>query len=624
MSVEMKHAKNTNSAQPVVISYLRFSRPEQLKGDSIRRQLALGEEWAGRHKMKIADTFRDQGVSAFRGKNAEEGSLARLLGLIDSGSIPRGSVLLVEQLDRLSRNAVLEALELFLSIIRRGIKVVTLMDGQEYDKDSLSRNMMQLQYSIMMMSLAHEESAKKSERLSHAWNAKRSRIGDRILTRQMPAWLKEEGGKIIIDKEKATVIRQMVKLVMDGYGMTAITKKLNEEFDGLARVNYFQRSYVTKIAHNRALLGEFQPHKVTYEGGKRVRRPIGEPVIGYFPALIDEQTFYAMQQRLASRRRTGGRTGKFVNLFVGLIFDAKDRSPMQITDKGGGRRYVSSAAMLGRKGASPYVGVPVSVVERGILLQLHDMVLPKLGGDAGRDDLQVQVEAFDGRIAEVDKKIAATQEMMMADAAINTASVVSMLTKLDANKKRLVEQRDDLRRELASRSDADIDIAREQLAKVVTYYKRGQITLTEDERIGLRNVMKLVVERIDLDVKREPKGFTIVPTVTLKGGDVVKFSMFVIRQDRMLRNEKGHPIPGGAKGEPDFKIRLADFRWAVVSPIRPRNGTLNECSKGVPEITLVLGRGKPGSGDGVVGGCNKILPRIEVIPVKVKPARAPR
>src|SRR5438477_7370944 len=157
------------AAKPIVISYLRFSRPEQLKGDSIRRQLALGQEWAARHKMTIADSFRDQGISAFRGKNAAEGALARLLRHIDSGQIPAGSVLLVEQLDRLSRNALLEALELFLSIIRKGVRVVTLMDGQEYDRESLNRNMMQLQYSIMQMSLAHEESAKKSERLSHAW-----------------------------------------------------------------------------------------------------------------------------------------------------------------------------------------------------------------------------------------------------------------------------------------------------------------------------------------------------------------------------------------------------------------------------------------------------------------------
>src|SRR4051812_18193044 len=207
------------STKPVVISYLRFSRPEQLKGDSVRRQLALGEEWAAKHRMKIADTFRDLGISAFRGKNAAEGKLFELLRLADEGRIPRGSVLLIEQLDRLSRNALLEALELFLSIIRRGIKIVTLMDGMEYDRESLNRGMQQLMYSLMQMSLAHEESAKKSERLAHAWVGKRQKMKERPLTRQIPAWLKVEGSKIVIDRDKAAVVRKMIRLALDGYGL---------------------------------------------------------------------------------------------------------------------------------------------------------------------------------------------------------------------------------------------------------------------------------------------------------------------------------------------------------------------------------------------------------------------
>jgi hypothetical protein len=65
------------------------------------------------------------GISAFRGKNAAESNLAGLLTLIDDGRVPRGSVLLIEQLDRLRHNALLDALELFLSIIRSGIKRAT-------------------------------------------------------------------------------------------------------------------------------------------------------------------------------------------------------------------------------------------------------------------------------------------------------------------------------------------------------------------------------------------------------------------------------------------------------------------------------------------------------------------
>jgi len=563
MDADMKAA--AKHSKPVVISYLRFSRPEQLKGDSIRRQLALGDEWAKRNKMKIADTFRDLGISAFRGKNAAEGALSQLLALIDSGRIPRGSVLLIEQLDRLSRNALLEALELFLSIIRRGIKVVTLMDGMEYDRESLNRNMQQLMYSLMQMSLAHEESAKKSERLAHAWDAKRQKMKDRVLTKRMPAWLRLEGGKIVIDKEKAAVVRRMVKLVLDGHGLTGITKKLNAEFNGLARVNYFNRSYTTKIAHNRALVGEFQPHKLTYQEGKRVRVPVGEPIKGYYPALIDEKTWYAMQQRLASRRSTGGRNRDFINLFVGLLHDAGDGSRMQIIDKGGGRRYVSSAALLGRKGASDYIGFPVDVVERAVLLQLHNAILPRLT-EGQDDDQRVEADALEARIAEVDRKIDQTQALMLGDGDVNTTSVVTMLAKLDKARKKLAEQLDELRGQLASRGTTDIDAARALLADVVTYYRKGTIDLDADKRVALRNIIRLTIERIDAKVSRMPRrDLAAEVTIKLRDGEKVQFTVFAYYQNQMKRNALGHPIKSDASGKlPVFKIGIGEPAWLAV------------------------------------------------------------
>ena len=54
-------------------SYLRFSRPEQMRGDSQRRQVTKSQDWADRKKVPLDDSLdlRDLGVSAFRGKNAQ-------------------------------------------------------------------------------------------------------------------------------------------------------------------------------------------------------------------------------------------------------------------------------------------------------------------------------------------------------------------------------------------------------------------------------------------------------------------------------------------------------------------------------------------------------------------------
>jgi DNA invertase Pin-like site-specific DNA recombinase len=65
----------------VAYSYLRFSTVEQAAGDSRRRQMAMAEKYAAEHHLRLDQSlsFRDLGVSAYRGKNAKEGALRAFL-----------------------------------------------------------------------------------------------------------------------------------------------------------------------------------------------------------------------------------------------------------------------------------------------------------------------------------------------------------------------------------------------------------------------------------------------------------------------------------------------------------------------------------------------------------------
>jgi DNA invertase Pin-like site-specific DNA recombinase len=86
-------------------SYARFSRPEQVRGDSLRRQFEATRAYCGRNGLVLDDSLnlRDLGVSAFRGKNAGQGALGAFTSAVASGRVPRGATLIVESLDRLSR-----------------------------------------------------------------------------------------------------------------------------------------------------------------------------------------------------------------------------------------------------------------------------------------------------------------------------------------------------------------------------------------------------------------------------------------------------------------------------------------------------------------------------------------
>ena len=152
--------------KPKAYSYIRFSTPEQGKGDTLRRQESEAEKYAEEHGLTLDESqkFKDLGKSGYKGFNRIHGALKEFIDLVEQGKIPKGSVLIVEHLDRLSREKVSDALTLFMNLIQKGIKIVTLQDNMEYDKKSIDKNSLQLLISITLMSAAHDESSKKIKR----------------------------------------------------------------------------------------------------------------------------------------------------------------------------------------------------------------------------------------------------------------------------------------------------------------------------------------------------------------------------------------------------------------------------------------------------------------------------
>ena len=76
--------------------------------------------------------LEDKGYPPSRAQTFGRAHLANSLEAIKAGSVKPGSYLIVELLDRLSREQVLTAQSLFLSIIQAGIHLVTLADNRVY------------------------------------------------------------------------------------------------------------------------------------------------------------------------------------------------------------------------------------------------------------------------------------------------------------------------------------------------------------------------------------------------------------------------------------------------------------------------------------------------------------
>ena len=400
--------------QPKAYSYIRFSTPEQERGDSLRRQIAKAERYCQEHGLTLDDSlrFEDRGVSAFRGEHRVKGALGEFLRLVKEGKVPPGSVLIVESLDRLSREGVLAALRLFMDIVGAGIRLVTLHDKQEYT----GRDWMELMRFIVILQRAREESEIKSMRLSEAWVNKRAVIvNGRKLTARAPAWIRlsEDRKRFIIIPEAAKTIERIFHMKLEGRGTGAIERELNADPSvwqppkrGPKRTGGWRKSYIAKILKNRAVIGEFQPHKKT---GRR-REPVGDPIPNYYPPIIDEELFYRVQARIKENAqksgRGGGRTGKAKNLFTHVVKCGLCGYPMHFVDKGRppkGRRYLHCD---GSRRLKVCTAKPICYeeFERLVLCNLEELDISQLM--PGGDEIQA-------RMRELENKITANRERLL-------------------------------------------------------------------------------------------------------------------------------------------------------------------------------------------------------------------
>ncbi|MGX9117871.1 recombinase family protein [Mesorhizobium sp. BHbsci] len=336
--------------KPLAYSYIRMSTDIQLKGDSLRRQTERSKKYADEHDLQLVEDFRleDIGVSAFKGDNISTGALGKFLDAVKAGKIPKGSYLLVESFDRLSRQKLSASVPLFFEITSNGINLVTLSDNQLYKAGEAE--FAQLIISIAMMARANEESEIKSQRLSAAWEAKRRAVDDKKLTGLCPAWLELSPDRKTfgVTEDRAQIVRRIYEDSASGQGSFVITRRLNDlGIPAFGRSNGWVQSYVTKILQTRAVLGEFQPH--TKQNGKRI--PFGDAIPGYYPQIVDEELFLRAQFARGKRRiEGGGRKGESLrNLFTHLAKCGYCGSPMHFLNKGfgpGGGTYLKCRQAL--------------------------------------------------------------------------------------------------------------------------------------------------------------------------------------------------------------------------------------------------------------------------------------
>jgi DNA invertase Pin-like site-specific DNA recombinase len=326
--------------KPKTYSYIRFSSQNQVKGDSLKRQKDAFERYCKEKQLNPDDVvcLEEHGVSAFRGKHRKLGTtLGNFLELVKQDKIAKGSALVVENMDRLSREDVDTALKQFRGILKAGIQIITLNDGKKYTKENFNTSHQGF-HTILQMSRAYKESAIKSERVSMAWATKRGKLAKgKILTRKVPLWIKvTKSGKFEIIEEVQKAVQYIFKRKLENVGKAKTMQELNQDktmwkppkarpskidpnrMDSRNKQGGWQEGTIQRILKNPEVYGEFQPCKMI--NGKRV--PEGAPVQNYFPPVVSKATFLRAKE-LTERNKSikgsnGGKTGKATNLFTAI------------------------------------------------------------------------------------------------------------------------------------------------------------------------------------------------------------------------------------------------------------------------------------------------------------------
>ncbi len=440
----------TKTNRTKAYSYLRFSTPDQMKGDSFRRQTKLAHDYAERHGLILDDhlTFEDLGVSAYRGKNKDTGGLGGFLKAVEVGLVEKGSYLLVESLDRISRDKTRRALRTLEDICEAGITLVTLVDERVYTTESLDSDPTALIMSILIFMRANEESATKSRRLKSSWESKRANATDKPLTSRVPAWLEldKEVGEIKIIEGRARVVQRIFQMTLDGVGQHKIAETLNQEgVPVFGSGKHWHRSYIAKLLSNTSVIGTLTPHRIEYVDGQKKRVPL-EPVKNYYPAIIDEVTFdrsRAMRLETVNPQRGRHTKTELKNLFGGLGKCPVCGAVMTRVNKGskgkaGQPKLVCSKAKAGA--GCQYRSVPYDAVE-GAFIDNASYILGTI--PAGHDDPEVDQE-----VADLETAIAVTEESIeqLLDAVQGGKSPAAMerLRKLETELEKMREDHDDL------------------------------------------------------------------------------------------------------------------------------------------------------------------------------------
>ncbi|KMV30449.1 resolvase [Photobacterium swingsii] len=458
-------------------------------GLETQQQKSVLDDLSKEHNLPIDDeNFVDQGLSAYHGKH-KEGALGLVLSRIESGEIPSGSILVVFSLDRLSRETVNVAMEQLLSIINRGVRVYTHIDGKMFDAKSQNLTA-DLIVSLITMQRANEESETKSKRTIAAAKIALKRWKETGKPQgalgRTPFWIDQRTNTFNIN---ADGVQKAVEMRIAGYGDLKIKQYLdaNFEYKPTRRKGTVKQSKtwdyiaISQLWGKRSLIGE---KTFTIEG-------IAHVMENYYPALIDDYTFRKLQIRTTKKRGRDTGSGK-IPLLKSLVRCDICGGAMVFMDKGGDRvSYVCNLALKGEHERELYNANMLDLLTLGICKDAY-LIESDKANNATQENNKLKLEAE--LVAEKENRVKLLEYC-------RRTPKESFFELLEESENKI----DELEDKLDALNNADVVLSADELASLPDIFTDDvRKDYLHPERLAIRNNLYRFISSITLNRKFEP------------------------------------------------------------------------------------------------------------------------
>ncbi|EPE6794421.1 recombinase family protein [Vibrio alginolyticus] len=328
------------SPNPEVYSYRRFSNIEQEKGTSLARQDKYAYEIAEKYGLTVNEDLilTDKGLSAFHAEHKTKGAFGVFLSLVKSNHIKPGSFLIIESLDRMSREQVIQAQSTLNELVMAGITVITARGDKVFNRKTFSADPVgTMLYAIIEMQRSHEESLRKQgfsidfihEQVA---NFRKGEIAD--VSGSLPFWLsrkpkshpKEKAG-FELNEHQSTALLIVELYLKENMGLNSISRELGTRgIKSPTGRDVWGVSTITSILANPSLCGR-KVFEIKYlKEGETVKEKF--ELDNYYPQLISEEEFETIQavKKRKHQAMSGDKSVSQKNAIVYLLTDYGKKS----------------------------------------------------------------------------------------------------------------------------------------------------------------------------------------------------------------------------------------------------------------------------------------------------------